>query len=135
MIRRPPRSTLFPYTTLFRSPITLAIPPASGISPIESIPTLKAPAPRALVMHEFLYHGVGGAAPMVSPLFAATTPCAWFFGHVYPQVHPALPRISRQRKEPRALRTNPRCQRAQSLRPESTWSSKEQTKSTGDEVP
>src|SRR2546422_4788996 len=23
MIRRPPRSTLFPYTTLFRSPITL----------------------------------------------------------------------------------------------------------------
>src|SRR6476620_6694899 len=25
MIRRPPRSTLFPYTTLFRSPIDLAI--------------------------------------------------------------------------------------------------------------
>src|SRR3970282_2609562 len=25
MIRRPPRSTLFPYTTLFRSPITLLI--------------------------------------------------------------------------------------------------------------
>src|SRR3712207_7388568 len=24
MIRRPPRSTLFPYTTLFRSPLTLA---------------------------------------------------------------------------------------------------------------
>src|SRR3712207_7182086 len=24
MIRRPPRSTLFPYTTLFRSPITLS---------------------------------------------------------------------------------------------------------------
>src|SRR3712207_7814757 len=27
MIRRPPRSTLFPYTTLFRSPSTLPIPP------------------------------------------------------------------------------------------------------------
>src|SRR5260221_7510025 len=26
MIRRPPRSTLFPYTTLFRSLLTLAIP-------------------------------------------------------------------------------------------------------------
>src|SRR2546425_3299558 len=25
MIRRPPRSTLFPYTTLFRSPITLQV--------------------------------------------------------------------------------------------------------------
>src|SRR5258708_29655076 len=26
MIRRPPRSTLFPYTTLFRSPPTSAVP-------------------------------------------------------------------------------------------------------------
>src|SRR3712207_8393081 len=26
MIRRPPRSTLFPYTTLFRSPILVATP-------------------------------------------------------------------------------------------------------------
>src|SRR3712207_8195980 len=26
MIRRPPRSTLFPYTTLFRSPVTVAAP-------------------------------------------------------------------------------------------------------------
>src|SRR5687767_15265040 len=25
MIRRPPRSTLFPYTTLFRSPVQLAV--------------------------------------------------------------------------------------------------------------
>src|SRR2546422_11134256 len=29
MIRRPPRSTLFPYTTLFRSPQT-STPPADG---------------------------------------------------------------------------------------------------------
>src|SRR2546430_17108551 len=28
MIRRPPRSTLFPYTTLFRSPFTLMFRPA-----------------------------------------------------------------------------------------------------------
>src|SRR5258708_9659389 len=26
MIRRPPRSTLFPYTTLFRSPVSKAVP-------------------------------------------------------------------------------------------------------------
>src|SRR2546428_8982656 len=26
MIRRPPRSTLFPYTTLFRSPLELRVP-------------------------------------------------------------------------------------------------------------
>src|SRR2546428_7911692 len=31
MIRRPPRSTLFPYTTLFRSvPINVRVPPAFG---------------------------------------------------------------------------------------------------------
>src|SRR5256885_15954502 len=28
MIRRPPRSTLFPYTTLFRSPASCACPPS-----------------------------------------------------------------------------------------------------------
>src|SRR5258708_31713866 len=41
MIRRPPRSTLFPYTTLFRSPIVMtsvatmmsAIPAALGLGP------------------------------------------------------------------------------------------------------
>src|SRR3712207_7682678 len=31
MIRQPPRSTLFPYTTLFRSPITLS-PPRAGVT-------------------------------------------------------------------------------------------------------
>src|SRR5258707_5592048 len=32
MIRRPPRSTLFPYTTLFRSLLkTVATPPASAV--------------------------------------------------------------------------------------------------------
>src|SRR5438093_10839690 len=36
MIRRPPRSTLFPYTTLFRS---ASVPPANA-------PTNAAPAPR-----------------------------------------------------------------------------------------
>src|SRR3712207_8368933 len=34
MIRRPPRSTLFPYTTLFRSPSTL--PPAARVADLSS---------------------------------------------------------------------------------------------------
>src|SRR5437016_7146032 len=33
MIRRPPRSTLFPYTTLFRSPAAAAAGPAAGGPP------------------------------------------------------------------------------------------------------
>src|SRR3712207_7512281 len=37
MIRRPPRSTLFPYTTLFRSP-TADIKPGNAL-PLENIPT------------------------------------------------------------------------------------------------
>src|SRR3989442_7546818 len=34
MIRRPPRSTLFPYTTLFRSPATVGIPNLVPGSPV-----------------------------------------------------------------------------------------------------
>src|SRR2546430_7529539 len=33
MIRRPPRSTLFPYTTLFRSIVITTIKPGTGASP------------------------------------------------------------------------------------------------------
>src|SRR5256886_17106957 len=46
MIRRPPRSTLFPYTTLFRSPkIRRALAPGSlgdWPTPLESAPGLAA---------------------------------------------------------------------------------------------
>src|SRR3712207_8556273 len=37
MIRRPPRSTLFPYTTLFRSKVTLSLLGSASISPRRSI--------------------------------------------------------------------------------------------------
>src|SRR5258708_24105751 len=37
MIRRPPRSTLFPYTTLFRSPTILHTPLMSGTNAIHGI--------------------------------------------------------------------------------------------------
>src|SRR5436189_2524285 len=37
MIRRPPRSTLFPYTTLFRSNILFINPRIHSISPVDII--------------------------------------------------------------------------------------------------
>src|SRR2546423_5609607 len=51
MIRRPPRSTLFPYTTLFRSsPLTTprdsAAAPSCSIAP-PALPALQASAPSA----------------------------------------------------------------------------------------
>src|SRR2546427_7386562 len=39
MIRRPPRSTLFPYTTLFRSPLLRKNPAVSCASRQKSMPT------------------------------------------------------------------------------------------------
>src|SRR5258706_2189764 len=50
MIRRPPRSTLFPYTTLFRSkarherPARCLWPPAAGLGPLGLRPRAPAPA-------------------------------------------------------------------------------------------
>src|SRR3712207_7555302 len=44
MIRRPPRSTLFPYTTLFRSAVSPvnASPPPSRVAPHDSGPSWAA---------------------------------------------------------------------------------------------
>src|SRR5271154_25549 len=41
------------------------------------------------------------------PVVCRDYPRAWYFGRVHPHAHAALARISRQQKEPRALRTNP----------------------------
>src|SRR5436853_3806249 len=45
MIRRPPRSTLFPYTTLFRSPLLCSTRPASyaacGKTSAGTMPSIK----------------------------------------------------------------------------------------------
>src|SRR5258708_17438565 len=43
MIRRPPRSTLFPYTTLFRSKFTKALVLSSGVS-VEEVDVSHAPS-------------------------------------------------------------------------------------------
>src|SRR3712207_7244217 len=43
MIRRPPRSTLFPYTTLFRSPRGLGSAPAGGHRQLELLRRARRP--------------------------------------------------------------------------------------------
>src|SRR2546425_11293713 len=53
MIRRPPRSTLFPYTTLFRSvrPVSAPLPPVRVERALGLLPELEAVAPlRALLV-------------------------------------------------------------------------------------
>src|SRR2546425_6274174 len=46
MIRRPPRSTLFPYTTLFRSSAAPARGPVSAAGPASPAPTRRLLRPR-----------------------------------------------------------------------------------------
>src|SRR2546426_11758086 len=41
MIRLPPRSTLFPYTTLFRSQATLAVTVGAGTPVVTPVPTFS----------------------------------------------------------------------------------------------
>src|SRR5258708_27020396 len=56
MIRRPPRSTLFPYTTLFRSPVVVQIEqgkrPVSGLE-LQTLAYLFARDIRDLLADEF----------------------------------------------------------------------------------
>src|SRR3712207_7801256 len=49
MIRRPPRSTLFPYTTLFRSPSSRAASSSSTGSPMKNCRRKKTPKADAAV--------------------------------------------------------------------------------------
>src|SRR3989442_11920947 len=46
MIRRPPRSTLLPYTTLFRSRLTRQLAPATTVAPfVQVVPAAMAKSP------------------------------------------------------------------------------------------
>src|SRR3712207_6972487 len=51
MIRRPPRSTLFPYTTLFRSAVVhLQVDLRVGLEPLEDVQPAAAAVPLELVV-------------------------------------------------------------------------------------
>src|SRR3712207_7561914 len=54
MIRRPPRSTLFPYTTLFRSAVGVGRPAGPGLRPAARVPGRRGLRRRAA--------GAGGGA-------------------------------------------------------------------------
>src|SRR3989475_10450137 len=66
MIRRPPRSTLFPYTTLFRSPLTPSRSPGAGMASSEgkkrglliAYDTIAAPGQRVTLVAELLEDGL-----------------------------------------------------------------------------
>src|SRR6202049_5251266 len=78
MIRRPPRSTLFPYTTLFRSsaetPETELWSPGSGLTGSDAI--LAAPPGGTL-----LYTSVSASNPTKSP--APDLTAAWFIPQLW----------------------------------------------------
>src|SRR5256886_14928766 len=48
MIRRPPRSTLFPYTTLFRSSSAYAIAARQSMAPVPRLRTVRERVPAAV---------------------------------------------------------------------------------------
>src|SRR3712207_8180281 len=58
MIRRPPRSTLFPYTTLFRSKLMLSVGIFFAVVNIIRTPQQVAPVMRALIV-------LGGVAALL----------------------------------------------------------------------
>src|SRR3712207_7247636 len=63
MIRRPPRSTLFPYTTLFRS-VQDAVPdPRLHAGHVGDVGAVVARLPRVQVAHEEVHH----VHPVVPP--------------------------------------------------------------------
>src|SRR2546422_1259423 len=62
MIRRPPRSTLFPYTTLFRSGISASGPNAQRLTP--TTPSI-ASKEETMERREFLRQAAVGAAGLM----------------------------------------------------------------------
>src|SRR3989440_8479358 len=77
MIRRPPRSTLFPYTTLFRSDIDRTLPDTDPIGPTTESPPASALArrrslarlllPSRLARIAWNWRGTPGQGPVAKP--------------------------------------------------------------------
>src|SRR6266498_1042867 len=76
MIRRPPRSTLFPYTTLFRSPApavpTVAIVADSAFGVASIVIDMPAEKPETLAVLMFVAPAAAAAASVVGPARKAT---------------------------------------------------------------
>src|SRR2546425_6052223 len=62
MIRRPPRSTLFPYTTLFRSASQSAAVATANAAPAPAAATVEAATPAAVVEVKMTGDGTSKAA-------------------------------------------------------------------------
>src|SRR2546429_2671007 len=85
MIRRPPRSTLFPYTTLFRSIRRFLATTIGGTSAAQ---LLLAGGPLLLAL-------LGGSASAVTVLFVAQTVCRAAFLMATPAGALSLPPLTR----------------------------------------
>src|SRR2546430_16890090 len=93
MIRRPPRSTLFPYTTLFRSDLRLAISYEDGAygTDVALGNELKA---KDLGLNVGLKEGYSINAPDLSPLVTklrSVRPAALYHPGCNPDISPFLP--------------------------------------------
>src|SRR3989449_9090429 len=81
MIRRPPRSTLFPYTTLFRSLATLIAGPTVGLVTglLFAVHPVHVEATASVVGRAELVAAVGYAVALISALRSEQRP-AWLLG-------------------------------------------------------
>src|SRR5258705_2756560 len=73
MIRRPPRSTLFPYTTLFRSGVAVVPLNRTVLAPCVApkfVPVIVTDAPTAPLEGERLVSGAVGTTVNLTPLLA-----------------------------------------------------------------
>src|SRR2546430_8106703 len=82
MIRRPPRSTLFPYTTLFRSTVDYVLHFASPASPVDY---LKMPIPTLKVGALGTHNALGLARAKNAKFFLASTSECYGDPEVSPQ--------------------------------------------------
>src|SRR5256884_6568765 len=73
MIRRPPRSTLFPYTTLFRSVAVARVPAARAVA--VPVAAARVPAARAVAVPVAAAR-VPAARAVAVPVAAARVPAA-----------------------------------------------------------
>src|SRR3712207_8057796 len=70
MIRRPPRSTLFPYTTLFRSDLHEGAPgPVHrlGVAPVDVLAAVGGPPTREAARDELVVHQAGRVGQLGHP--------------------------------------------------------------------